>query len=69
MPTDVPVHDPVNQRKVVPEPPVAVRMVEVPEQKLDGLAEAETGATGAWLMVAVTVDLGLLQPSPAICQS
>ena len=39
----------------MPDPPVAVNVLLAPEQIVDGLAEADVGATGSALTVTVVV--------------
>jgi len=49
----------------VPDPPVAVNVLLAPEQIVVGLADADVGATGSALTVAVTVaQSGLTPPEP-----
>ena len=56
-PTKVPPQLLVYHFKVVPEPPVAVRLISPPasEQKLFTSVEADVGATGAGSTVTVTL--------------
>jgi hypothetical protein len=46
VPTKVPPQEAVYQLRVVPLPPIAVRVVVLPEHIAAGLELAETGATG-----------------------
>ena len=63
MPTDVPPQLPVIHLKVVPDPPVAVRVLLEPEQIVDGAAFAEVGAVGSGFTVTVVVwQVELPQP-------
>ena len=55
MPTVVPPQLPVIHLRVVPDPPVAVNVLLCPELIVDGLADAEVGATGSGLTVTVVV--------------
>ena len=55
VPAAVPPQLPVYHAQVVPDPPVAVKVLLAPEQIVDGLALAEVGAAGAALTVTVVV--------------
>ena len=55
VPARVPPQLPVYQAQVVPEPPVAVRVLLAPEQIVVGLADADVGATGSGLTVTDVV--------------
>ena len=55
VPTEVPPQLPVIHLRVVPDPPVAVSVLLAPEQIVDGLADADVGATGRELTVTVVL--------------
>ena len=64
VPSTVPPQLPLNQRRVVPVPPVAVREIVPPlfEQILLRSTLAEEGATGAGVTVTVDCPQGLVHP-------
>jgi len=55
VPTSVPPQLPVYHLQFSPEPPVAVNVLLDPEQIVDGLADADVGATGSGLTVTDVV--------------
>jgi len=54
VPIGTPPHEPAIHRKVVPEPPVAVNVVEFPVQIVPGVADTEAGATGEGFTITGT---------------
>ena len=63
VPAAVPPQLPVYHLQSVPDPPVAVNVLLVPEQIVVGLADADVGATGSGLTVTdVVAQVELPQP-------
>ena len=67
VPTSVPLQDPLNHRSTLPEPPVALSVIEEtpPGQKFESLDDAEVGATALGRMIAETIAVAGMVHGPA----